>query len=322
MDVASDRKTISVNCDLKDERKDYLVPARRIFFHGAVEPRVENKNRKARFHRAVISPDLVTPGLAADSFRAPAILGNSACRRPTNLADGMRRPGPLGLRPAGAGDRAMTIRPRRSMLYMPGSNARAIEKAMNCRRTASSSISRMRWRRMPRQQARELVVRGRSKGRLGRPRVWSDQRARYRLGRDGPWSPLPSPTRCCCRRSPRPTSASGPAWSASAQRPNTCLWAMMETPLAMLNAARDRRRGAHAAAACRLRHGHQRSRQGDARATIAQPAAPPATWLSRVTAARAYGLDMLDGVYNNFKRRRGLPASACRRAISVSTARR
>jgi hypothetical protein len=31
-DVASDRKTISVNCDLKGERKDYLVPARRIFF--------------------------------------------------------------------------------------------------------------------------------------------------------------------------------------------------------------------------------------------------------------------------------------------------
>ena len=83
--TARSRKTISVNCDLKDERKDYLVPTRRIFFHGAVDPRVENKNRKARFHRAVISPDLVTPGLAADSFRAPAILGNSACRRPRIL---------------------------------------------------------------------------------------------------------------------------------------------------------------------------------------------------------------------------------------------
>jgi thiol-disulfide isomerase/thioredoxin len=55
------------------------------FFHVAVKPRVENKNRKARFHRAVISPDLVTPGLAADSFRAPAILRNSACRRPRIL---------------------------------------------------------------------------------------------------------------------------------------------------------------------------------------------------------------------------------------------
>ena len=78
---------------------------------------------------------------------------------------------------------------------------------------------------------------------------------------------------------------------------------MIETPMAILNcsdiaaAAKRARR-----AACLLRDGHQRSRQGDARRSLGRAAAPPLYWLSpRVTAARAYGLDVLDGVYNNFK---------------------
>ncbi len=59
--------------------------------------------------------------------------------------------------------------------------------------------------------------------------------------------------------------------------PHVRVWAMMETPLAMLNAERDRRRGARFRdAARRLRHGHQRSRQGHARAARARPRADAA----------------------------------------------
>jgi len=42
------------------------------------------------------------------------------------------------------------IRPRRSLLFMPGSNARALEKARNLPAEASSSISRIRWHPTPR----------------------------------------------------------------------------------------------------------------------------------------------------------------------------
>src|SRR5207344_3113471 len=87
----------------------------------------------------------------------------------------------------------------------------------------------------------------------------------------------------------------------------TRLWAMIETPLAILNL------GEIAAA----------SRQPQARLTcfvlglndlvketrvdLSVNRRPALYWLSAaVTAARAYGLDVLDGVYNNFKDADGL----------------
>ena len=103
----------------------------------------------------------------------------------------------------------------------------------------------------------------------------------------------------------------------------TRLWAMIETPLAILNlrdiASSSKQAGARLA--CFV-HGHQRPRQGDARRSFGQP--PPRALLAvcHLTAARAYGLDVLDGVYNNFKDAEGYSANACTAARSASTARR
>ena len=61
----------------------------------------------------------------------------------------------------------------------------------------------------------------------------------------------------------------------------------------------------------------------ETRADLSANRRPALYWLSAtVTAARAYGLDVLDGVYNNFKDADGFSASACTAARSASTARR
>jgi len=82
----------------------------------------------------------------------------------------------------------------------------------------------------------------------------------------------------------------------------TKLWVMMETPLAILNAAQI------AAAA-----GLSESRLScfvmgtndlvkDTRASLAKNRLPALYWLSAcVTAASAHGIDVIDGVYNDFK---------------------
>ena len=79
------------------------------------------------------------------------------------------------------------------------------------------------------------------------------------------------------------------------------IWAMIETPTRDLQRARRSRRPRRCRnAALRLRHGHQRPRQGNARAASCRaaprccPGSPPAS-----LAAREYGIDVLDGVYND-----------------------
>ena len=82
----------------------------------------------------------------------------------------------------------------------------------------------------------------------------------------------------------------------------TRLWAMIETPLAILNvqdiAAASRLAGARLA--CFVMGTNDLVKE--TRADLSASRRPALYWLSAtVTAARAYGLDVLDGVYNNFK---------------------
>ena len=61
----------------------------------------------------------------------------------------------------------------------------------------------------------------------------------------------------------------------------------------------------------------------DSRADLSASRRPALYWLSAtVTAARAYGLDVLDGVYNDFRTPKASAANACTAARSASTARR
>jgi citrate lyase subunit beta/citryl-CoA lyase len=82
----------------------------------------------------------------------------------------------------------------------------------------------------------------------------------------------------------------------------TRLWAMIETPLAILNLAEiaAAARAPAARLACFVLGTNDLVKE--TRADLSANRRPALYWLSAtVTAARAYGLDVLDGVYNNFK---------------------
>ena len=207
----------------------------------------------------------------------------------------------------------MTVRPRRSMLYMPGSNARAMEKAREL--PADAVIFDLEDAVAPdaKAAARELVVEALKKGGFGRSRsAGADQRPRYRLvarrfGRRR-------------RRSRRGAGAedfharaAARSGQASRRRPRRCphlrLWAMMETPLAMLNAReiaaaaldQDTRLAGFVMGTNDLAK--------ETRARILPGRAPMLPWLMNcVAAARAYGIDILDGVYNELGDAEGFAA--------------
>src|SRR6516162_2379839 len=166
----------------------------------------------------------------------------------------------------------MTIRPRRSVLYIPASNARAIEKARTLPVDAvildlEDSVA-PEGKAAARQQMFEAVT----TGSLGTREVI------VRInGLDTEW------------------------WLVDISADQKIrVWAMMETPLAMLN-ARD-----IAAAAKDVETRLTAFVMGtndlakDTRAKITPGRGPMLPWLmSCVAAARAFGLDILDGVYND-----------------------
>jgi citrate lyase subunit beta / citryl-CoA lyase len=99
--------------------------------------------------------------------------------------------------------------------------------------------------------------------------------------------------------------------------PHIRVWAMMETPLAMLNV------GEIAAAALDSETRLAGFVMGtndlakDTRARIVPGRAPMLPWLmSCVAAARAYGLDILDGVYNDIGNEAGF-IEECRQAVDL-----
>ena len=175
----------------------------------------------------------------------------------------------------------MTVRPRRSVLYMPGSNARALEKAREL--PADGLILDLEDAVAPeaKAQAREAIAKALQKGGFG------DREVMVRInGLDTRW------------------------WvddltAVAAAKPDAVLVPKMSDPGQLQDLAarivdmgtdpqrtglgddgdaagdaqcrRDRRRGARFRdPALRLRHGHQRSRQGHARPPRARPRADAA----------------------------------------------
>jgi citrate lyase subunit beta/citryl-CoA lyase len=196
----------------------------------------------------------------------------------------------------------MTIRPRRSMLYMPGSNARAIEKAREL--PADGVILDLEDAVAPdaKAQARELVVQALQKGGFGGREVlvringldtawWRDDLAVAAAGPDALLLPKVS--------TPEQLRELARHFVGVGAEARIRVWAMMETPLAMLNA-----RDIAAAAldpATRLAGFVMGTNDlaKETRARIAPGRAPMLPWfMACVAAARAYGLAILDGVYN------------------------
>lgn len=198
----------------------------------------------------------------------------------------------------------MEFRPRRSALYMPGSNARALEKAKSL--DADVVVFDLEDAVAPevKAEAREQVVAAVRGGGYGRREVvvrinapdteWSkaDVMALADAGCDALLVPKVSTPEAL---------ATVEGWLRDAP-PSIKLWVMIETPLAILNVA--------AIAAAAAKPGGRLScfvigtndLVKDTRAEMDGARTAALYWLSAtVTAARAYDIDVLDGVYNNFK---------------------
>jgi citrate lyase subunit beta/citryl-CoA lyase len=211
----------------------------------------------------------------------------------------------------------MTVRPRRSVLYMPGSNPRALEKAREL--SADVLILDLEDAVAPeaKLQARDAVVKAIQQG-------FGDREVLVRInGLDTRWwvedidaaaSARPDAVLVPKVSSPRQLQDLAARLVDMGTDPHVRVWAMMETPLAMLN-VRD-----IAAAALDSETRLAGFVMGtndlakDTRARLVPGRAPMLPWLMNcLAAARAYGLDILDGVYNDIGDAEGF-AAECRQA--------
>ena len=198
----------------------------------------------------------------------------------------------------------MTIRPRRSLLYMPGSNARAVEKARTL--PADGVILDLEDSVAPdvKPEARGQVAAAVKAGGFGHREVFIRTN-----GFDTPWfsDDLTAAAQAA------PDGIVVPKISAPGQleqigqrlldlkaEPKVRIWAMIESPAAVFNVL--------SIAAC-ARDSETRLAgfvmgtndiAKDTRARIVPGRWPMIAWLMDcVAAARIYGIDILDGVYNN-----------------------
>ena len=198
----------------------------------------------------------------------------------------------------------MTIRPRRSLLYMPGSNARALEKAKTL--PADGVILDLEDFVAPevKEAARQQVADTVKAGGFGAREVF------IRVNSiDTPWhaDDLSAAAHAAPDAILVPKVSSADTLELIGRRlldmgtdHKTRVWAMIETPLAIFNilsiaaAARDfeTRLSGFVMGTNDLAK--------DTRARLVPGRAPMLPWLSMcVAAARIYGIDILDGVYND-----------------------
>jgi citrate lyase subunit beta/citryl-CoA lyase len=198
------------------------------------------------------------------------------------------------------------IRPRRSVLYMPGANERALEKARSI--AADSIILDLEDSVAPdaKADARKKVVEAVKEGGYGRREVVIRPNAL-----ETAWGTADilaaasaAPDAILVPKVQHPgdiISAAKILKSVNAPE-KTKLWAMMETPHAILHAAEIAAVGADPEnrLVCLVMGTNDLLKESRARALHDRFAVVP--WLAlAVVAARGYGLDIIDGVYNDFK---------------------
>ena len=201
-------------------------------------------------------------------------------------------------------------RPRRSVLYMPGSKERALEKAKSL--PADALILDLEDAVAPDEKinARELVSEAVRSGGYG---------ARELVIRinvlDTPWGADDLSAACAAGPHaillPKVESAAmirdiEEQMQSHGAQPSTLLWAMMETPLGMLNAAEIA--ASTPRLGCFILGTNDLVKDLNAEHTPAREPVITALGLSML-AAKAYGLAIIDGVYNAFKDEDGLRES-------------
>jgi citrate lyase subunit beta / citryl-CoA lyase len=215
----------------------------------------------------------------------------------------------------------MTIRPRRSVLYMPGSNARAIEKARTL--PADAVILDLEDSVAPdaKAAARKQVVDAVKAGGFGAREVivringldtaWhvDDLTAAAQAAPDAILVPKIS--------APQELESIGRRLLDMHADHRTRIWAMIETPIALFNIL---------ALAAEAKDSESRlvafvmgtnDLAKETRARIVPGRAPMTSWLMTcVAAAHSYGVDILDGVYNDLANAEGF-AQECIQALDM-----
>lgn len=202
--------------------------------------------------------------------------------------------------------RTAAIRPRRSVLYMPGSNTRAIEKARTLAADVivldledavapeAKALARDQIRAALRDGGfgrREMVVRIN-----GLDSAWAgdDIAALATAGADAVLVPKVA--------SAADIATISAALDATGAPASLAIWAMIETPIAILNIAGIAAAAAEPGSRLTVFAIGTNDLVKETRATLDGQRTAALFWLSAtVTAARAYGIEVLDGVYNNFK---------------------
>jgi citrate lyase subunit beta/citryl-CoA lyase len=210
----------------------------------------------------------------------------------------------------------MTVRPRRSVLYMPGANARALEKAKTL--PADALILDLEDAVAPDAKAqaraqvanavngggyglREIVIRINS---LDSPWGADDLKAAVGAGPDAILIPKAASGDDIARAS----AAMRQAGAGDAMQ----LWAMIETPIAILKAGEIAAAAGHAGSRLAVLVMGLNDLVKETGASLDGGRTAALYWLSAaLTAARAHGLNILDGVYNNLRDMEGY-AVECR----------
>ncbi|PVB62077.1 CoA ester lyase [Labrenzia sp. 011] len=211
------------------------------------------------------------------------------------------------------------FRPRRSALYMPGSNARALEKArtldVDCLILDLEDAVVPDAKALARTQIVDAVTAGGYGGRevviringLDTPWGEDDLVAAVKAGPDAILVPKVN-TPADLQRIAHKLSVCGAS-------PDLNLWAMMETPEAMLNAGAIGACGKdpQVRLSCLVMGTNDLAKETRARLVPGRAVMVP--WLMTcVAAARAGGVDILDGVYNAFQDEDGFVAECAQGA--------
>ena len=215
----------------------------------------------------------------------------------------------------------MTIRPRRSVLYMPGSNARALEKAKTL--PADGVILDLEDAVAPdaKETARQQVVDAVKAGGFGAREVFIRVN-----GIDTPWHSddftaaahaAPDAILVPKISNPEQVEMMGRRLLDMHIDQKTRIWAMIETPLAIFNilAIAGEAKDSEARLGGFIMGTNDLAK--DTRARLVPGRAPMLPWLTTcVAAARIYGIDILDGVYNDLGNTDGF-AKECAQAVEL-----
>lgn len=204
-----------------------------------------------------------------------------------------------------------TVRPRRSALYMPGSNERALEKAKSL--DVDAVIFDLEDSIAPeaKPRARDMACAAAKAGGYGRREILVRING---LGTEWHEEDLAAVAKTkahavCVPKieSAEDVMALREGLKKHGAPEGLAIWAMIETPLGVLNAGAIARAGPADANPVSVILMGTNDLAKETRAIVTPDRQAVLVWLSRcVVAARAYGLDILDGVYNNFRDEEGL----------------